>query len=58
MSFSEMDPDVRVGAESLEQLQQWYITHGYVATPADLTAVIDSRFADYAVSVLGAYQSR
>jgi NitT/TauT family transport system substrate-binding protein len=53
MSFSEMDPDGRLDATSVAMLQDWYVAHGYVTRPADLTASLDPEFATFAVGVLG-----
>jgi len=53
MSFSEMDPDGRLDAESVGVLQDWYVAHGYVTKPAELSTVVDPEFASFAVGVLG-----
>ncbi|MBV9328086.1 MAG: hypothetical protein JO352_30595 [Chloroflexi bacterium] len=55
LSFSEMDPEGRVDARSLEQRQDWYVLHGYVAQRADLNAALDPSFATYASGVLATY---
>ncbi len=56
MSFSAIDPNGRVGLESLNTMQDWYATHGYVPKPADLSDAVDPTFATYAVGVLGPYR--
>lgn len=44
--------DGRVNAEGLQAMLDWLAQHGYVPQRPDLTALIDTQFADYAVSAL------
>jgi NitT/TauT family transport system substrate-binding protein len=56
MPWPSNNPDGRVNAEMIGTAQDWLFDHGYVKTKIDLSRVIDSRFADYAVAQLGPYQ--
>jgi NitT/TauT family transport system substrate-binding protein len=57
MPWPSINPNGRMNADSIAASQDWYAEHGYVKKRVDLTHVIDSQFADYAVAQLGPYQS-
>jgi hypothetical protein len=40
----------------LIESQDWFVAHGYIPQKADVAALVDSQFVDYAVSVLGEYR--
>jgi NitT/TauT family transport system substrate-binding protein len=44
--------DGRVNAEGLQAMLDWLAQHGYVPQKPDLAALIDTQFADHAVSAL------
>jgi NitT/TauT family transport system substrate-binding protein len=56
ISFSAIDPNGHVDLDSLSDLQEWYVSHGYVPKPAELAQAVDPSFAAYAVGVLGLYR--
>jgi NitT/TauT family transport system substrate-binding protein len=51
-----MDPNGRLNAATLAEAQDWFAAHGYIPQKANVDALIDYSFADYAVSVLGEYR--
>jgi len=55
MVFQGFDPDGRINRESVERDMQYYLATGQLQAPVDLDRLIDLRFADYAVAVLGPY---
>ncbi|HLH23229.1 MAG TPA: ABC transporter substrate-binding protein [Chloroflexota bacterium] len=55
MVFQGFDPDGRINRESVERDMAYYVATGQIPGPVDLDRLIDMRFADYAVSVLGPY---
>jgi NitT/TauT family transport system substrate-binding protein len=55
MVFQGFDPDGRINRESVERDMAYYVATGQIPGPVDLDRLIDLRFADYAVSVLGPY---
>jgi hypothetical protein len=56
MPWPSNDPNGRINAEAIAAAQDWFVTHGYVAQPVDLSRVVDHQFSDYAVSQLGPYR--
>jgi NitT/TauT family transport system substrate-binding protein len=56
MPWASINPDGRVNGEAVAAAQDWFAAHGYVSRPVDLGAVLDPRFADYAVEQLGPYR--
>ena len=55
MVFQGIDPDGRVNRESIEGDMRYYLATGQMPAPVDLDLLLDSRFTDYAVQVLGPY---
>jgi NitT/TauT family transport system substrate-binding protein len=55
--WPSINPNGRMNADSIASAQDWFFEHGYVKKRVDLTQVVDSQFADYAVAQLGPYQS-
>src|SRR5262249_43505554 len=53
--WSARDPDARVNGGAIAAAQDWFVANGYVARPSDVSTIVDSRFADYAVAQLGPY---
>jgi NitT/TauT family transport system substrate-binding protein len=51
-----IDPNGRLNVRNLIESQDWFVAHGYIPQKADVAALVDSQFADYAVSVLGEYR--
>jgi NitT/TauT family transport system substrate-binding protein len=52
-----INPDGRVSVEDLLFKQQWYLSHGAMAQPADVGRAVDHQFVDYAVERLGPYHT-
>ncbi|HZU07929.1 MAG TPA: ABC transporter substrate-binding protein [Chloroflexota bacterium] len=50
-----LDPDGKVNVEGLRNDLRWFVEHGLVTQPPDLDRVVDTSFAEYAVSRLGPY---
>jgi len=55
MVYQGFDPDGRINRASVEHDMEHYLATGQLAAPLDLDRLIDMRFADYAVQVLGPY---
>jgi len=55
MVFQGFDPDGRINRASIEHDMVYYVASGQIPGPVDLDKLIDLRFADYAVQVLGPY---
>ena len=53
MQWSYMDPNGEISFDGLREQQEWYARHGYVATKANVEAMADRRFLDYALEKLG-----
>jgi NitT/TauT family transport system substrate-binding protein len=53
MQWSYMDPNGEISCDGLRDQQNWYAKHGYVATKANVEAMTDRRFLDYALEKLG-----
>ncbi len=53
MQWSYMDPNGEISFDGLRDQQDWYAKHGYVATKANIEAMTDRRFLDYALEKLG-----
>jgi NitT/TauT family transport system substrate-binding protein len=53
MQWSYMDPNGEISFDGLREQQEWYAKHGYVATKANVEAMTDRRFLDYALEKLG-----
>jgi len=53
MQWSYMDPNGEISFDGLRDQQDWYAKHGYVATKANIEAMTDRRFLDYALDKLG-----
>jgi hypothetical protein len=51
-----MDPNGRLNVGSLVDAQDWFAAHGYIPRKADVPALVDYQFVDYAVGVLGEYR--
>lgn len=55
MPWASYSPDGQVSVVAVSAAQDWFVEHGYVTRPIDLSTVIDKRFADYAAAQLGPY---
>jgi NitT/TauT family transport system substrate-binding protein len=55
MQLPGLDPDGRVGMESLQAHLDFFTSAGYVEKKVDLSLVVDRSFAEFAVGKLGAY---
>ena len=53
IQWSYMDPNAEISFDGLRDQQDWYAKHGYVATKANIEAMTDRRFLDYALEKLG-----
>lgn len=56
VNFTIMNPNGDVDIDSLTSDLNWYVEHGFVSEPFDLTPVIDSSFSEHAVEQLGLYE--
>jgi NitT/TauT family transport system substrate-binding protein len=56
MIMPGLDPNGKVGVESLEQSQTWWLGKGSQTTRADLTRIVDNQFVDWAIQQLGPYR--
>ena len=45
-----LDPDGKTNGQSVRDELQWFVDHGLVPQPPDLDRVLDSSYAEYAVS--------
>jgi NitT/TauT family transport system substrate-binding protein len=55
MVFQGFDPDGRINRDSVERDVAYYVATGQIPGPVEFDRLVDLRFADYAVSVLGPY---
>jgi len=53
MQWSYMDPNGEISFAGLRDQQEWYAKHGFVASKANIEAMADRRFLDYALEKLG-----
>ena len=53
MHWSYMDPNGEISFDGLRDQQDWYAKHGFVATKANVEAMTDRRFLDYALEKIG-----
>jgi hypothetical protein len=53
-NYSETDGNIAV--EALEMDQEFYLQHGQQRERLNVRELVDRRFAEYAVQVLGPYQ--
>jgi NitT/TauT family transport system substrate-binding protein len=53
MPWPSINPNGRINMDALATSQAWFVDHGYVQKPIDLTQVVDYQFADYAIAQLG-----
>ena len=51
-----LDPDGRINVPSMQDDMDWFVAHGMVRTPVDLSRYLDLSFADAAVAQLGPYR--
>jgi NitT/TauT family transport system substrate-binding protein len=58
MQWSYMDPNGEISFDGLRDQQDWYAKHGYVATKANVEAMADRRFLDYALEKLGRVEDK
>ena len=56
MVMPGLDPNGRVNVESLDQSQTWWLGKGSQTARADLSRVVDTQFADWAVQQVGQYR--
>jgi NitT/TauT family transport system substrate-binding protein len=54
--FVYIDPNLAFNEDDLRATIQWHLDRGLIERPVDLGTVIDGRFVQYALSVLGRYQ--
>ncbi len=52
-----LDPDQRVNVAVLEDVQAFYVREGMLASPVNVSRVVDSSFAQRAVGLLGSYRA-
>jgi NitT/TauT family transport system substrate-binding protein len=57
MQWSYMDPNAELSLDGLRDQQDWYAKQGFVAHKADVEAMVDRRFLDYALEKLGRVDS-
>jgi NitT/TauT family transport system substrate-binding protein len=53
MQWSYMDPNGEISFDGLRDQQDWYAKNGFVATKANVEAMVDRTFLDYALEKLG-----
>ena len=53
MQWSYMDPNGEISFDGLRDQQDWYAKRGFVATKANVEAMTDRRFLDYALDKIG-----
>ncbi len=53
MSMPYFNPDGRVNTADIQDQQEWYVSQGQVQQPIDVARVVDNRFAEFALGVLG-----
>jgi len=56
MGVSYNDTNARINMQDLEEQQEYYVRRGEMESKVDLQAIVDPRFAEHAISVLGPYQ--
>lgn len=56
MHWTYLNPDCYLNQDALAWDLDWYIAHGFVTQRPDLPAVVDNRYCDGALAVLGRYQ--
>ncbi len=56
MVMPGIDPDGKVNVQSLSEEQDWFVKKGSQRTAVDLSKVVDSSYASWAVQKLGAYR--
>jgi NitT/TauT family transport system substrate-binding protein len=58
IQWSYMDPDGEISIDGLRDQQDWYTKQGFVPKKANVQAMIDRRFLDYALNKLGRSDSK
>jgi NitT/TauT family transport system substrate-binding protein len=53
IQWSYMDPNAEISFDGLRDQQDWYAKQGFVAQKANIEAMTDRRFLDYALEKLG-----
>ena len=56
MGMPSMNPDGRINVADVRAQQDWYVSQGQVQQPIDVDQVVDNRFAEFALGVLGPYR--
>jgi ABC-type nitrate/sulfonate/bicarbonate transport system substrate-binding protein len=56
IGYTALNPDGKLNAQDLREGLQWFVDHGLTQQAPDMSQVIDTSFAEYAVSRLGPYQ--
>jgi NitT/TauT family transport system substrate-binding protein len=56
MGLPYVNPDGRVNTADLQAQQAWHVAQGFVAQPASVEQLVDGRFVDHALGVLGPYR--
>jgi len=56
MGMPYVNPDGRINVADVRAQQDWYVAQGQVPQPANVDQVVDNRFAEHAVGVLGPYR--
>lgn len=57
ISYDYMNPDGYVNAEAMDRDLDWYVQSSVVSNRPDLKMIVDNRYCDYAVQILGKYQA-
>ena len=55
MVMPYMNPDGAFNTLAYEQVQEYYVRHGVIPQPIDLSQMVDNSFAEYAAQQLGPY---
>ncbi|HLH23206.1 MAG TPA: ABC transporter substrate-binding protein [Chloroflexota bacterium] len=55
MGFTALNPDGKLNVQGLKDDLQWFVDHGMTQQAPDMSQVIDTSFAEYAVQRLGPY---
>jgi NitT/TauT family transport system substrate-binding protein len=56
MGMPYVNPDGRINTADIKAQQDWYVAQGQVQQPIDVDRVVDNRFAEFALRVLGPYR--
>jgi ABC-type nitrate/sulfonate/bicarbonate transport system substrate-binding protein len=56
MGVSYNETNARINLDDLEEQQEYYVRRGEMESKVDLQSIVDTRFAEHAIGVLGPYQ--